>query len=155
MATYGTPQPNTYVWVFSLHPLHSPTAPPHAPTHVGAIPTSIYYLYCYMRDYAHSKKGRYVKYKKSAKERKIVFNLTFAQFVALTTQRCHYCGRFNKNRTYTGIDRLNNKKGYIRSNCCSCCSKCNYMKRGMSVVEFRSAVKRVYKHWAVNCATLI
>lgn len=60
------------------------------------------------------------------------WGLSFEEFAKLTSSPCHYCGRRNSNcykgRTYNGIDRKENKKGYHTSNVVPCCSRCNSVK---------------------------
>lgn len=64
------------------------------------------------------------------------WELTFERFRELVTGDCHYCSAPPRPRgiaktrgTTNGIDRVNNKLGYIPSNCVSCCTACNIMKR--------------------------
>jgi hypothetical protein len=92
------------------------------------------------------------QYKKSAKERRVTFHLTYTQFSSLIAEQCHYCGSgptlrvFSENRmsqrnvngnfTYTGIDRKNSDEGYHIENCVTCCKTCNFAKNSMSYVDF-------------------
>lgn len=96
-------------------------------------------------------------YKQSAEIRKIKFELTMKQFEELTKQNCFYCGETplqirvnNKDKndmyTYNGIDRVDNKKGYLISNCVACCKICNYAKREMSKEDFSKWISKVYSH---------
>jgi len=39
--------------------------------------------------------------------------------------------------TYTGIDRVDNKKGYVVDNVVSCCTICNRVKNNMSYIDFK------------------
>lgn len=54
----------------------------------------------------------------------------------LFTQECHYCGFLDLEETCNGIDRKDNTKCYIPSNCVSCCKKCNYAKHTLDYDEF-------------------
>ena len=57
----------------------------------------------------------------------------------LFSKPCHYCG-FHK-ETCNGIDRMDNSKPYIPSNCVSCCKKCNYAKHTLEYNEFINLCK--------------
>jgi len=92
--------------------------------------------------------------KKSAEKRGYVWELTEAQVKGITAQNCTYCGGSPSNRiskkqsynggyTYNGIDRTNNKIGYISNNIVPCCRVCNRAKSTMTVVEFLKWIKRV------------
>jgi hypothetical protein len=52
----------------------------------------------------------------------------------------------NKLTSMVGIDRTNNKLGYTKENCVSCCEKCNIMKKKYSSTEFLEGIKRIYEH---------
>ena len=66
---------------------------------------------------------------------------------------CHYCGKapsqesgYSSIYLHSGIDRIDNDKGYDVANCVSCCSICNYAKRDMSHDDFIAWAERVYCH---------
>lgn len=114
----------------------------------------------------------FLMYKANAKN-KVSFNLTKKQFREIIIQNCVYCGEFPKkynpylknDRTriksnnwvhqetidrawinVNGIDRVNNKKGYILSNCVPCCFDCNEMKNNRSLSEFLNHIIKIAKH---------
>ncbi len=64
---------------------------------------------------------------RNAMLRKILFTLTQEEFEKLVIQPCYYCG-FYSNHKFIGIDRIDNNKGYISSNCISACKMCNMIK---------------------------
>jgi hypothetical protein len=95
-------------------------------------------------------------YKDNAKKRKLNFELSIEEFNGFIFSNCYYCGqepqlvKFTgyKNRrdrfiSYNGIDRIDNNKGYILSNCVSCCKICNGAKSDYSFEEFRNWIKRL------------
>ena len=92
-------------------------------------------------------------YKRGAKSRKLIWKLTDKYFDKLLKDRCYFCGilpqttrgarRNNGNFTYNGIDRLDSKIGYIKSNVVSCCKVCNRAKSDMSLKEFISWIKNI------------
>lgn len=95
-------------------------------------------------------------YKKDALARGYIFKLSKRYFNKLTKQPCYYCGiepkqikRDSKNNgeyIYNGIDRVNSKKGYIKSNCVPCCKQCNKSKHILSKEAFLNWIKQVYNN---------
>lgn len=86
----------------------------------------------------------FYSYKANATTRKISFDLTSSEFRAITAMNCFYCGsapemKFGKAYssngiyTYSGIDRVDNSKGYTADNCVACCKTCNFMKKDVSI----------------------
>jgi hypothetical protein len=92
---------------------------------------------------------------KSAKKRKIFFNLTKEEMIKLFQINCFYCngspeGIFTRKRKndisiyiYNGIDRLDSNIGYIIENVVSACKFCNYGKLNLSLEEFQKWIKRI------------
>jgi len=78
----------------------------------------------------------------NAKSRKLVWDLPRDVAIRLFSSNCHYCGRppalpTRKVRIlYNGIDRLNNKVGYIIGNVVTACSVCNRAKGQLTYNEF-------------------
>lgn len=113
---------------------------------------------CYKRDFASIEKGLsakrrvYRQYKANSRYRKILFELSFEQFLDLSQRSCYYCGTQplsimatnNGEFIYNGIDRVDNTKGYYIENCVSCCKKCNRAKDTMSYDEFIKWIKKVF-----------
>lgn len=101
----------------------------------------------------------YNVYKRGAKQRGLVFSLTYAYFKLLTQQPCHYCGDLPRNvaheygkyvetkvhgtYTYNGIDRKDNRQGYTPANCVSCCCTCNRAKGAKSYEDFLAYLTRI------------
>jgi len=108
----------------------------------------------------NTKKGAktaiYLQYKRHAKDRGYLFNVSLEELIRISQGKCHYCGtepnniKKTKNDKigfrYNGIDRINNKKGYISKNCVPCCRICNYAKSNMSLVDFQEWAKRLGKN---------
>lgn len=92
----------------------------------------------------------------------MIFELTKEQFKNLTSNRCFYCGvppdyLFNRLGSrgrlvskepyiYNGVDRISSKKGYIVSNCVTCCGICNKMKSTLDLDVFQEKIKKIYNH---------
>ncbi len=96
------------------------------------------------------------RYKRTAEQRGLVWDLTEDQFRELLLGNCHYCGEppkqvavghsTNGKFIYNGIDRLNNMLGYVSGNVVSCCGIHNRMKGTMSHDEFITACLHVASH---------
>jgi len=97
----------------------------------------------------------YTAYQGRARQKKILFDLSKNDFQILIKQNCHYCNsvpsRERRNRKfpddiliYNGIDRINNKHGYLKNNCVACCTTCNYAKAMLSEQEFLNHIKKIY-----------
>lgn len=65
---------------------------------------------------------------------------TLEEFKILAKLPCLYCGEAIQPR---GIDRWENKVGYIYKNCRSCCRTCNMMKRNMDGFLFMAQCLKV------------
>ncbi len=63
--------------------------------------------------------------KSKAQKRGIFCELNWNEVKKLRSGNCYYCGIKNE---YMTIDRKDNNKGYIKSNCVSCCWLCNKSK---------------------------
>lgn len=95
-------------------------------------------------------------YKKSAKVRGLSWTISDADFYGLVSNDCYYCGSPPDNHfkhrnsfggvVYGGIDRQDNRQGYARKNCVSCCKVCNRMKLDSSVQEFLENINRILLH---------
>jgi len=86
-----------------------------------------YKKYCDTPNYA------YTQYKASSKTRKLLFDITFEDFLTFWRIPCYYC---NDSIETIGLDRIDSSKGYIINNIVSCCTKCNYMKRDLNKEDF-------------------
>ena len=87
----------------------------------------------------------YSAYKHRAYKHKPVleFKLDENKFFEICDDPCYYCNKSNSNKHSNGIDRKNNKVGYIESNCVSCCRECNQMKSDLSDSQFIEFCKNV------------
>jgi 5-methylcytosine-specific restriction endonuclease McrA len=80
------------------------------------------------------------RYRIDAQKRGHSFELTKEQFIKLVDSECFYCGvrdsqfithRENEKHYFNGIDRIDNRNGYVIDNVVSCCKKCNTKKSGI------------------------
>lgn len=101
-----------------------------------------------------SQRDLFRQYKKSAVDRGLVFELTYENFLCLTSGKCHYCGieprqvhtniSWNGGYVYNGIDRSDNTLGYTGENSVSCCKRCNIAKMDTEEKDFLEHVRRIY-----------
>jgi hypothetical protein len=98
------------------------------------------------------------EWKRGARLRNKSWQLTDAQAAWLSKQPCFYCGKapsqLRKRHVYSGIDRIDNTKGYQVDNVVPCCRDCNFAKKAMTFDQFKDWVTAVYLHWVLpNNAT--
>lgn len=62
--------------------------------------------------------------------------LTREQHDELVSNDCFYCGQEITSINYNGIDRKNNKIGYVLNNCVTSCKICNMMKNTLNMETF-------------------
>lgn len=107
-----------------------------------------------------SKNSTFNNYKLLAKKSNRLFELSFEEFLDLTQQSCHYCGSKPNNIKksqynsgdfiYSGIDRMDNTKGYTIKNCVPCCETCNKAKRNLTYTEYISWIKKSYEYMGLG-----
>jgi len=102
-------------------------------------------------------------YKRGAKSRDLVWELTNEQFAKLTKQNCWYCNQepaqmnrvYGKNKPknayylYNGVDRMDNAVGYTMDNCISCCGRCNHMKHVLHVEDFINHIRKIIRNLGI------
>jgi len=97
-------------------------------------------------------KAIYRDYQFQAAKRKLEFNLTIEEFEPFLDFNCGYCGQAPSNKfskhsfLYSGLDRIDNTKGYYVGNVLSACKKCNIKKSAMTQSDFREWIFAVHKH---------
>ena len=98
--------------------------------------------------------ARFNSYKEKAERRGIAFDLTLDQFADIARRDCAYCGRpphlpVRRERVrrstplMSGVDRVDNARGYFMDNVAACCTTCNEMKLDRSVDHFLAHVRRI------------
>lgn len=96
----------------------------------------------------HPDKAAFRKYKQSAKQRNLVFDLTLEDhfipggLYTFWQKSCYYCGEGIET---VRLDRLDNTKGYILSNVVPCCRICNFMKLELTENQFMNHVLKIVK----------
>jgi len=95
----------------------------------------------WMRDWRkNTLKGTYTTYKSNSKRINRPFKLSLKDFKKFWGKPCFYCGDEIKT---IGIDRIDNKKGYIQGNLRSCCHICNSMKSSLTQKQFYEQIKKI------------
>jgi hypothetical protein len=97
----------------------------------------------------------YCSYKHVAKIKNLEFNLSREDFQKIIKSNCYICGSEPKTTAktisgsayvYNGIDRVDNNKGYILTNCEPCCERCNKAKLAYSLDDFKNFLVKAYKN---------
>ena len=70
-------------------------------------------------------------YRSNAKKKGIPFEVTLKEMTNFLQSRCVYCGEQS-----TGIDKIDNKGGYVKGNMEPCCMICNHMKNNLTKESF-------------------
>lgn len=86
-------------------------------------------------------KDIYNRYKYSAKNRNLIFDISYNDFMEYWNKSCTYC---NSTIKTIGLDRIDSNEGYLISNITPCCWKCNNMKSNMSLEDFKSHIAKLY-----------
>ena len=66
------------------------------------------------------------------------------QYNIIINSQCYLCGRKSYEKYKNGIDRIDNKLGYIMSNVKPCCGGCNYIKKDMELGELFNKMSEIY-----------
>jgi hypothetical protein len=88
-------------------------------------------------------KIHFTNYVRTSNYKNLAFELTETEFEEIVKNECHYCGLFTKGKTFNGIDRKDQTKGYIVGNCVSCCEMCNFIKKSLSDEIFLERVEHI------------
>jgi hypothetical protein len=91
----------------------------------------------------HHRAGQYTIYKAVAEKHNRVFELSPDDFEALTSQPCYICGKESKGVHINGVDRVDNKEGYVLGNTRAACGDCNYMKSNLQLDVFYKQVAKI------------
>lgn len=98
------------------------------------------------REWQRSIDGRLSCSKRRATRANIVWSLTAEEFATIVEQPCYYCRNVlgPKSETYSGLDRLDPKAGYIKANVVSCCGVCNMAKNDcLTPEETKAAMEAI------------
>lgn len=99
---------------------------------------------------------------KRAREKDFKNTINFIEFKKVISMNCRYCNSPPKRIIWlggrnkvvkrvdvyaNGIDRVDPLKGYAKKNSVPCCSLCNFAKHGLSELEFKNHVIKIYKNY--------
>jgi hypothetical protein len=87
----------------------------------------------------HKLSQRFNQLKNRAKHRNIYFDLTLQNFEDINKLSCHYCSG-PLPRYGSGMDRIDNNKGYVVDNIIPCCTVCNLTRGDRWSVEETKAM---------------
>ncbi len=98
------------------------------------------------RQYYRTQRGRFHYARSVAKYKGLAWRLSKKHYAELTGKSCFYCeGPLPE--VGVGLDRVNNKKGYVRGNCLPCCAQCNTMRNVFLTVDEMVVVARALKRY--------
>jgi hypothetical protein len=75
-------------------------------------------------------------YKDRAYKKNLDFDVTEEEYCRLRERPCHYCHRNITVHNLSGMDRIDNSKGYSLDNVVACCSECNQARSNIPQAEF-------------------
>lgn len=81
----------------------------------------------------HDDRSRFARARRSAAARRKPWSLTREEYDAEVAKPCSYCGGPNGDRI--GLDRLDNRLGYVAGNVQSSCGRCNNLRMNKLTVE--------------------
>jgi hypothetical protein len=98
-----------------------------------------------------------LRYKRSAKNKGLSFELSDEDLENLFKGKCNYCGQSETNickglgktsgdYSYVGLDRVDPVLGYTKENVVSCCWLCNTMKNTLSEDFFLQHIAKIFYH---------
>ncbi len=95
-------------------------------------------------------RNRYSHAKGRAKYRGLSFRLSLRKYTELIQKPCYYCNDyFPRVTTSTGLDRIDNNRGYTKDNVLPCCASCNRtrgdrftVQEAKNMIEFLIRMRR-------------
>lgn len=95
-------------------------------------------------------------YRHKAGKAGVSFQITKEQFGRIAAMPCFYCGAPPNNVcksshgtgdfVYSGIDRIEPRRGYTVANTVACCHVCNFAKSNRSQGAFIAWIRRAFEH---------
>lgn len=78
---------------------------------------------------------RFYRGKSEATRRGLAWNLSIKSYTKLLAQGCFYCDKVLSYETGSGLDRIDNTKGYALKNVVPCCGQCNQSRNDFYTVD--------------------
>lgn len=83
-----------------------------------------------------------------AKQKKLEFNIPRDVYIELVAKPCYYCGTDSLGVAQgTGLDRIDNTKGYVLGNVLPCCGDCNKHRSNTWTVEEAKVAIQAVQDW--------
>lgn len=84
---------------------------------------------------------------KSRAKKRGACNISKDQYFQLISRDCYYCNKSLKDETGVGLDRIDNKLGYLIDNVLPCCSFCNLLRSNLLDTEETKVVIAALKNY--------
>jgi len=108
------------------------------------------YKRAYNDSYRRKPEVRYNALRAATAKRNLAFDLSYEEFIALDALPCAYCnnemlgGMKHCRGTGSGIDRIDNERGYESDNVQPCCTDCNLLRNNLFTVgETKVAIQAI------------
>lgn len=99
------------------------------------------------RVYENTPEGMYITYKRGARIRNYIFDITQEEFTRLVSLPCAYCGKVSEPEVnLNGLDRVYNDLPYTLDNVVPCCSVCNFSKGQLDFDQFIEHTRKVQEY---------
>lgn len=93
--------------------------------------------------YQRNPETRYTRAKNNSRKE---FNVSKEFYIDVISKPCYYCFKSLSNETGSGLDRIDNNKGYLEDNVLPCCGNCNSIRSNkLTVEEMQVAMKAILK----------
>ena len=109
----------------------------------------------YPECFANHKGTSFEGYKKRALDKNLDFIINQENYKNLTNGGCFICGKIANEEHTNGIDRFDNKKGYVIDNVKSCCAECNYIKKDVQFDEIIDKFKLIHEKYKCHLNNFI
>jgi hypothetical protein len=101
------------------------------------------------RSQSRKPKGRFYSLTLQAKKRNLSIEIDLLTYSTLIRSRCHYCDGV-LNETGSGLDRVDNGKGYSIDNVVPCCKRCNVMKNNFLTYDEMKVAMGAIRRYRFN-----
>ena len=102
------------------------------------------------KNYKYSPRGRFGYMIFDAKKRGLTCTLSEEQYYLLLKFNCYYCEKPMPKSMGTGLDRIDNAKGYDPDNVLTCCGDCNLLRMHKLTVEETKLLAATLRHFREN-----
>jgi len=104
----------------------------------------------YPECFANHRKCTFNQYRNRAINMGLEFSIIESQYNSITDDNCYICGKTNDENNENGIDRIDNKRGYVVDNIKSCCAECNCMKIDYDLHDILEKFMKIYSIHSEN-----